>query len=81
MLDFSTDINECEQRPSPCSQLCRNLDGGYECFCRPGWVAAGSRCIDIDECATGRDVCGENTRCVNSDGSYSCVCLPGDLGI
>ncbi|XP_054713925.1 hemicentin-1-like [Uloborus diversus] len=30
------DINECLQRPNPCSYICNNLPGDYECVCTPG---------------------------------------------
>lgn len=31
-----TDIDECVTE-KPCDQLCRNLPGIYECYCRPGF--------------------------------------------
>jgi hypothetical protein len=37
------DIDECALDPPPCDQLCRNLLGGYECGCKPGWRLAGVR--------------------------------------
>jgi hypothetical protein len=37
------DIDECALEPPPCDQLCRNLLGGYECGCKPGWRLAGVR--------------------------------------
>ncbi|XP_056416224.1 low-density lipoprotein receptor-related protein 2-like [Hyla sarda] len=33
------DINECKELdPSPCSQSCINLNGTFNCTCRPGYV-------------------------------------------
>ncbi|XP_050356996.1 fibulin-2-like isoform X2 [Nymphalis io] len=32
------------------------------------------KCIDIDECATGRASCAPEEDCINTDGGYSCVC-------
>ena len=32
---------------------------------------------DINECLTGRAICGENTECVNNVGSYTCMCASG----
>lgn len=31
------DINECEQDPPVCSQLCQNLDGSFMCDCYEGF--------------------------------------------
>ena len=32
-----TDIDECEEATSNCSQMCTNVIGGYNCSCRPGY--------------------------------------------
>nr|XP_026486783.1 latent-transforming growth factor beta-binding protein 4-like isoform X1 [Vanessa tameamea] len=32
------------------------------------------KCIDVDECATGRASCAPEEDCINTDGGYSCVC-------
>ena len=35
---------------------------------------------DIDECASSRDNCDENSLCHNTVGSFSCVCDDGFVG-
>ena len=40
MLLFSIiiiDINECENTPGPCSQICKNTEGSFECDCLDGY--------------------------------------------
>ena len=38
-------------------------------------------CIpDIDECATGVDLCDQNADCSNTEGSYKCICKTGYEG-
>ena len=32
---------------------------------------------DIDECSSGKDLCGSHGSCVNTNGSYACNCEPG----
>ena len=32
---------------------------------------------DIDECSSGKDLCGSHGSCVNTNGSYACYCEPG----
>jgi len=42
-----TDINECEEGISGCSQLCNNTVGGYFCSCMAGYslLEDGRNCI------------------------------------
>jgi hypothetical protein len=62
----SADTNECDARPSVCSQLanCTNFDDSYSCKCLPGYAGTGDAdvedylgdggsigCRDINECA------------------------------
>lgn len=76
-LSWPTDVNECEQSPSPCSFSCQNTDGSYTCGCAAGYVLAQDRssCVDLDECATGQHRC--QSECTNTPGSYSCSCPKG----
>ena len=64
------DVDEC-QGDHGCGFNCRNLEGSYQCVCDRGYelLSDALNCADIDECATGRNVCRQ--RCVNDHGSYS----------
>ena len=31
------DIDECEETPGVCDQICENKNGGYRCRCMPGY--------------------------------------------
>nr|WBB28751.1 fibrillin 2-like protein [Yponomeuta cagnagella] len=35
------------------------------------------KCVDIDECSSGRFICGAQELCVNDVGGYYCDCAPG----
>ena len=35
------DIDECQEDPSPCDQVCTNTVGGFECSCELGYRYAG----------------------------------------
>ena len=39
----TTDINECNQKQSPCSQnsKCEDTEGSYRCPCAPGYTGLG----------------------------------------
>ena len=48
------------------------------CECPSGYEEnADGVCADIDECAIGESVCGENARCVNTEGAHACACAAG----
>lgn len=32
-----TDIDECSLATTPCDQECTNLNGSFQCTCRPGY--------------------------------------------
>lgn len=73
------DIDECAERPGICRDgTCHNLQGSFQCQCRPGFQLSAARdaCVDVDECARQPSLCGNGT-CVNSLGSYRCHCFPG----
>jgi hypothetical protein len=45
MLLF-TDINECEHPDKikyPCQGICKNKQGGYDCFCKAGMKGDGKK--------------------------------------
>ena len=37
MLKFNTDVDECAEGTSGCSQECNNTIGSFECSCRDGY--------------------------------------------
>ena len=54
------------------SALCGACPAGYADI-----YGDGTRCSDIDECATGGAACGDNAQCRNTPGSYTCRCSAG----
>ncbi len=73
--DSCEEINECLVSPCKNGGACTDGVGSRTCACTPQWT--GSDCgTDVDECAAGRSVCGDNARCVNSPGSRSCEPCP-----
>lgn len=50
-----------------------------QCFCKNGFVAKGSICVDVDECSNSSK-CGENAACLNVPGSFKCECSVGYIG-
>lgn len=73
------DVNECELRGnSLCNNgICINTEGGYDCFCRPGF--SGDHCdINIDECLCGP--CKNNATCLDGINMFQCLCQPGYTG-
>ena len=40
------DINECNNSPRPCEEVCTNIDGSYECSCNDStrFVNANGSC-------------------------------------
>ncbi|KAG8250086.1 hypothetical protein J6590_005480 [Homalodisca vitripennis] len=76
MIDSNCeDVNECTK--NPCSQICENNIGSYECHCNTGFYISEDQttCVDIDECDQEND-CAVGL-CINNEGSYSCKCFPG----
>ncbi|KAE8625546.1 hypothetical protein XENTR_v10006315 [Xenopus tropicalis] len=74
----STDINECATDNGNCSQICVNKPGTYQCLCRSGYRlhVNNKLCIDIDECAESRNICG-TAQCKNVRSTYVCLCEDG----
>ena len=74
-----TDIDECIDGPGVCSNgECRNLQGSFQCICKPGYALTPQKdnCLDIDECQRHQNVC-KNGTCVNTPGSFKCHCHDG----
>ncbi|XP_045456482.1 fibulin-1-like [Melitaea cinxia] len=44
--------------------------------CELGYIYSSSqrKCIDVNECTTGRASCAPEEDCINTDGGYSCMC-------
>ena len=39
LVMVQADIDECNDQPSNgCSQMCRNTNGSYECYCNSGYT-------------------------------------------
>ncbi|XP_076845192.1 latent-transforming growth factor beta-binding protein 4 isoform X2 [Brachyhypopomus gauderio] len=72
-----TDVDECRQSPSPCSNgRCENIPGSYRCVCSVGYRTRDNSCTDVNECEDLLQCPGQE--CVNTAGSYRCVsCRPG----
>lgn len=82
-LDLFTDINECVEFPTICSNgACHNTPGGYYCNCKKGFAIdnTGLNCTDIDECRISFGVCSNGT-CVNTPGAFTCDCKDGFEGV
>ena len=84
------DIDECDLGMHNCNlqtQNCSNTEGSFECVCLDGFKESynidsqGNQtlaaCVDIEECKTNLDKCGDNTDCVELYGSYMCECHEG----
>ena len=67
-------INDCDSVSCIDGVECVRGDG---CPCPNGYMTYDSKCIDIDECATGNTTCQQV--CINVPGSYQCSCFPGYL--
>lgn len=69
----------------PSTTTC-NFEGAPEdwlCLCTAGYEEGpGGGCFDIDECARGLRLAGENAVCVNTPGSATIACIDGyeDVG-
>ncbi len=77
------------------NERCDNTIGNYTCTCKFGYngtpcsgmneklifhILFKAFHIDIDECADGTGICGENEHCNNTIGSYTCICNAGFSG-
>ncbi|SPP80067.1 blast:Fibrillin-1, partial [Drosophila guanche] len=51
-----------------------------QCFCLDGFEPIGASCVDIDECRTHAEACGQHAQCLNTPGSYRCDCEAGYVG-
>ncbi|KAJ7390566.1 hypothetical protein OS493_024604, partial [Desmophyllum pertusum] len=83
------DVNECLSNNGGCQHRCVNRRGANRtCACYQGYKSNpydNRRCIDVNECHTGRvcscgftgsgNVCG--ARCTNTVGSFRCSCGNG----
>ncbi|XP_046860191.1 fibrillin-1-like [Xenia sp. Carnegie-2017] len=82
LYEFS-DIDECiKDHSHKCSysagEECFNIKGGYKCVCLPGLKRENGKCVDLDECKTGRHDCDPNAKCKNlPKRGYECHCKPG----
>ena len=74
---ITTDIDECYEGLSGCSQICKNTIGSYSCGCMTGYQLSSDNhtCTDIDECAASNGGCEQS--CINTNGSKYCSCQSG----
>ncbi|CAD5119519.1 DgyrCDS8121 [Dimorphilus gyrociliatus] len=82
---FAGDGFKCEE-VDPCDDtdicgngaICTKVGLEAQCSCPNGFgMLNGRDCIDIDECVSKTDSCGENFECKNTIGSFKCVCQKG----
>ncbi|XP_036401766.1 epidermal growth factor-like protein 6 isoform X1 [Megalops cyprinoides] len=63
-----------------CQYGCEEVQGEIRCLCPSSGLQLGpdeKTCVDVDECASGKNLCPYNRRCVNTFGSYFCKCQSG----
>ncbi|XP_052004456.1 epidermal growth factor-like protein 6 [Xyrauchen texanus] len=63
-----------------CQYGCEEVQGEIRCLCPSAGLQLGpdgKTCVDIDECATGKNQCAFNRQCTNTFGSYYCKCQGG----
>ena len=62
LLQFiiTTDINECDDNDSGCSQICKNTEGSYECSCNDGYELDdnGRNCSNASKSTMCSEICG-----------------------
>ena len=78
-----TDIDECQGGSDGCdaeSSECVNVSGGYVCACKPGFERVDGRCVNVDECARGIDLCDPAADCIDESPGYDCACRAGYRG-
>ncbi|KAH8406404.1 hypothetical protein KR222_000115, partial [Zaprionus bogoriensis] len=85
-LGACVDINEClAYKPCMNHERCINSNGSYRCEtllqCPAGYKSRpdASSCVDIDECETGDNNCGDRQICRNRIGGYICTCPTGHV--
>lgn len=82
-MKFVLDIDECASNPCNSGEICKNLQGRYQCIgqiqCTRGYELneAGDACIDVNECTRGIHKCTAKQVCKNGPGYYTCQCPPG----
>ena len=60
---------------------CIELDGSFDCLCKPGYVGNGRTCSDENECGDETLFqCDPNSQCFNLVGTYRCQCIAGYEG-
>lgn len=74
---LTSTVDHCSPNPCQNRALCRARDGGYSCFCVPGFQGAHCQ-IDVNECAS--QPCRNGATCVDRLGRFSCLCSPGFTG-
>ncbi|XP_035688304.1 fibrillin-2-like isoform X4 [Branchiostoma floridae] len=57
-----------------------NSAGVEVCSCKAGFVGAGFRCTDVNECAETPRRCHLQASCANTPGSFQCTCNQGYQG-
>lgn len=61
-----------------CTNNAECIDG--QCFCQDGFDARGAVCVDINECKSNPNICGDRATCINTPGSHRCQCEAGLIG-
>lgn len=72
------DVNILCQSNFDCTTNAECIEG--QCFCQNGFEPQGSVCVDIDECRTNANICGDRSMCINTPGSHRCECPNGLVG-
>lgn len=74
------DVDECLNiEACGVGAICRNIEGGYECSCPPGYEGDPRvMCRDLEPCL--RAACGRGALCENHPDAHRCVCPPGFEG-
>lgn len=81
VCEESVCVNFDDCAASPCnadSEDCVDELGGFSCVCKPGFVASGGTCVDVNECLAAND-CAAGA-CSNTPGGYECICPKGFTG-
>ncbi|XP_072400002.1 uncharacterized protein [Diabrotica undecimpunctata] len=75
---YCIDIDECKGNHG-CHQVCENIPGSFKCSCEDGFEFMNGTltCVDVDECAEGKDLDECSQICINYLGGYECSCHTG----